>query len=158
MPYSKYKDTVALSKIQAGELPQQPSDGIGDTAWQFLEKCWNRNSTKRPSATEVYDAFLQFRCLPQVMSATEGRPGAEELPGKLRLQVQSIKIPLGKSRQQQLSIRFKYGNKNHTTSPTTKATGGSDEHTWFVLRPFIPSLPPLSLTQERSRKLVHRNK
>jgi len=158
MPYSKYNDTVALSKIQAGELPQQPSDGIGDTIWQFLEQCWNRNPKKRPLTTEVYDAFLQFRSLPQVMSATEGRSGVEELPGKLRLQVQSIKISLGKSRQQQLSVRFKYGNKNHTTSPTTKAAGGSDEHTWLALRPILPSLPSLNLMQERSGKLVHRNK
>lgn len=137
MPYSKYNDTVTLSKIQAGELPQKPTDGIRDTVWGFLEKCWNRDPTKRPSIAEVYDAFLQFRSLPQVVPASAGRSGMEELPGKLRLQVQSIKISLGKSKQHQLCVKFKYGNKNHTTSPTTKATHGSDEHTWFAPSPYI---------------------
>jgi len=129
MPYSKYNDTVTLAKIQAGELPQRPSNGIDNSVWEFLEKCWNREPMHRPSTAQAYEAFLQFRYLPQV-APTEGRPGMEELPGKLRLQVQSIKISFSKSKQYQLCVRLKYGNKNHTTSPTTKAVDSSDEHTW----------------------------
>ena len=80
----------------------------------------------------------------------------EELPGKLKLQAQSIKISLGKPKKQRFSVRFKYGNEDHTTSPTTKTLAG-DEHTWFAFRP--PPAPPLSLTrgQERSGNLVDRN-
>lgn len=157
MPYSKHNDTVTLSKIQAGEIPQQPSEGIDATVWEFLEKCWSRDATKRPSSDQVCDSFFQFRTLPQIAPAPEGRPGMEELPGKLRLQVQSIKISLNKSKQQQLCVKFKYGNKNHTTAPTTKAVDGSDEHTWFVFSLVLPSFLSLSFAQEQSGKLVYRN-
>jgi len=158
MPYSKYNDNVTLAKIQAGEIPQRPSDGIDDGVWVFLEKCWSRDPGNRPSTARACDAFLQFRNLPQATHTTEGRTGLAELPGKLRLQAQSIKISLNKSRQYQLCVKFKYGNKNHMTSPTTKAVDGSDEHTWFAFTPVLPLFPLFSLTQERSRKLVYRNK
>jgi len=148
MPYFKHNDTVALSKIQAGEIPQQPSEGIDMTVWEFLERCWSRDPTKRPSSDQLHDSLSQFRSLPQVVPGPEGRLGREVLPGKLRLQVQSIKVPLNKSKQQQLCVRFKYGNKNHTTAPTTKAVEGSNEHTWFAFGQFLPSLPSLSLAQE----------
>jgi len=80
----------------------------------------------------------------------------EELPGKLKLQAQSIKISLNKPRRQRFSVRFRYGNEDHTTSPTTKALAG-DEHTWFAFYP--PPAPLLSLIrgQERSGNLVDRN-
>jgi len=130
MPYSKHNDTVTLSKIQAGELPQRPSEGIDDGVWEFLESCWSRDHTKRPSSDKVYDSIAQFRSLPQAMLVADGRSGMEELPGKLRLQVQSIKISLNRSKQQQLCVKFRYGNKNYTTAPTAKAAGASDEHIW----------------------------
>ena len=132
MPYSKYSDAVTLSKIQAGEIPQRPSEGIDDSVWEFLESCWSRDPTKRPPSDRVCDSILQFRSLPQATLATDGRLGMEELPGKLRLRVQSIKISLKKSRQLQLCVKFKYGNKSYTTAPTAKAEGTSDEHIWFV--------------------------
>jgi len=130
MPYSKHNDTVTLAKIQAGEVPQRPSDGIDDSVWDFLERCWSRDLVSRPSTARVCDIFLQFRFLPQVTPINGGRSGKEELPGKLRLQIQSIKISLNKSKQYQLFVKLKYGNKNHTTSPTPKTADGSDEHTW----------------------------
>ena len=136
MPYSKYNDTVTLSKIQAGELPQRPSEGIDDGVWEFLESCWSRDPAKRPSSDRVYDSIAQFRSLPQAVIVADGRLGMDELPGKLRLQVQSIKISLNRSRQQQLCVKFRYGNKNYTTAPTTKAAGASDEHIWSA---FVPS-------------------
>ena len=157
MPYSKYNDTVTLSMIQAGEIPRKPSEGIDGSVWKFLERCWSRDITERPSSHQIYDSFLQFRSLPQVMPVLDGRSGVEGLPGKLRLQIQSIKISLNKSKQQQLCIRFKYGNRNHTTAPTTKVVDGSDEHVWFAPSPFLSSFPFLSLAQEQSRKLAYRN-
>ena len=157
MPYFKYNDTVTLSKIQAGEMPQKPSEGIDSTVWEFLERCWSRDVTKRPSSNQVYESFLQFRSLPQVASALNGWSEMEELPGKLKLQVQSIKISLNKSKQQQLCVKFKYGSRNYTTAPTTKAVNGSDEHIWFALSLSLSSFPLLSLIQEQSRKLAYRN-
>ena len=132
MPYSKYNDAVALSKIQAGELPPRPSEGINDSIWEFHESCWNSDPAKRPSSDQVYDSIAQFRSLPQAMFVADGWFGMEELPGKFRLRVQSIKISLKKSRQQQLCVKFKYGNKSYTTAPTAKAMDTSDEHLWFV--------------------------
>ena len=137
MPYSKYNDTVTLSKIQAGELPQRPSEGTDDGVWEFLESCWSRDPAKRPSSDQVYDSIAQFRTLPQAMFAADGRLGMEELPRKLRLRVQSIKISLKKSRQHQLYVKFKYGNKNYTTAPIAKVVGASDEHVWCVFGLFL---------------------
>jgi len=158
IPYFKYNDPVTLSMIQAGEIPQKPTEGIDGTVWRFLEKCWSRDITKRPSSHQVYNTFLQFRSLPQVPSAPDGRLGMEELPGKLRLQVQSIKIALNKSKQQQLCVRFKYGNRYYTTAPTTKTVDGSDEHVWFAFSLFLSSFPFLILAQEQSRELGYRKR
>ena len=79
------------------------------------------------------------------MPGPEGRTGRDELPGKLRLHVQSIRIPLDKLRQKQLCVRFKYGDKNYTTAPTMKVADGSNEHTWSVFSWFLPFLLSLSL-------------
>ena len=133
MPYFGYSDTLALLKIQAGEMPQRPYGMIADPVWEYLEKCWSRDPKQRPPIADVCSAFSRFRSLPQVVHTLEGRSPIEELPGKLKLQVQSIKISLDKPKQQHFSIRFKYGNKDHTTLPTKVVT--SDEHTWFVSRP-----------------------
>jgi len=74
MPYSEYNDIVALSRVQAGELPRRPPDGITDPVWEFLEKCWNGNPTKRPSTAQVYDALSRFQPLPEsVFGVAEGR-------------------------------------------------------------------------------------
>jgi len=152
MPYSGSSDAATLRKIQAGETPQQPYDGIDDAVWDFLEKCWDSDPSKRPSTAQVSNAFSEFHSLPQVMPTS----AIEELPGKLKLQVQSIKISLDKSKQQQFSIKFKYGTRGHTTA-LAKPVGGPGEHAWFAVRSLLPSPPSLSLTQERSGNLVHRN-
>ena len=78
------------------------------------------------------------------------------MPGRLKLQVQSIKIPLNNPKRRKFSVKFKYGNKEYKTSPTTKAVAG-DEHTWFAFPPFLPSLSPLSHSQEQPGNLVDRN-
>jgi len=155
-PYSGCSDTVTLLKIQAGEMPQRPSDGITDPVWEFLERCWSRDPTKRPPIAEVYGFFSQLRSNPQVTYPTEGRSAMEELPGRLKVQAQSIKISLSRPKRQRFYLKYRYGNKDHTTSPTTKSVAGS-EHTWFAFRRFLPSLPLLSLGQGRSRNLVDRN-
>ena len=100
---------------------------------------------KRPPTADVVDAFSGFRSLPQVMHTPEGRLSIEGLPGKLKLQVQGIKISLNKPKQQQLSIKFKYGDKEYTTSLTKAAAG--DEYIWFVFSPPLPPLSSLSLKQ-----------
>jgi len=143
IPYSGCSDTHALERIQAGEKPQRPSDGIADPVWKFLEKCWSMDPTKRPSTAEVCDAFLGFHSFPQVTHIPGARSPIEELPGKLKLQVQAIKISLNKPKQQQFSVRFKYGNRDHTTTRTAPASG--DEHSWFAFPPFPPPLSSLRL-------------
>jgi len=64
----------------------------------------------------------------------------------------SIKVSFDKSKQQPFYVKLKYGNKEYTTSPT-KSFDTSGGHTWFGLRPFLPSLPSLSFTQERPGEL-----
>jgi len=70
-PYSGYDDIVAMSKVQAGEFPQRPSDGIPDPIWTFLGECWSSDPTKRPSTAQVHGILSRFRPLP---------PPMEELP------------------------------------------------------------------------------
>jgi len=151
-PYSEYNDIEALEKIEDGELPQKPS-GINETVWEFLQKCWSGDPEKRPSAAQVCVAFSQFSLLPKFTPApTEGQR-ATGLPGKLKVQVKSIKFFLDRSKQQQFSVKFKYGNKDYTTPPT-KCVDGSNEYTWFALHSFILTPPPLNVAQEQSRKLA----
>jgi len=102
--------------------------------------CW-----KRPSATQVYDAFSRFRAI-------------EGLPEILELQVQSISIPFARPKTpQQFYVMVKYRDKDHTTPLTTREVA-RDEYTWFVLHPTLPSLLSLSLGQGRSANLVDRNR
>ena len=147
VPHAGCDDNVALSNIRAGKAPQRPSDGVTDLVWEFLEKCWNMDPSRRPSAARVYDAFARLSSLP---------PEIQRLPGKLVLEVQSIKISLNELRQQWLCVKFQYGNKGYTTSLTTNAVIDG-EYMWFAFRPFPPSLPSLNLGQERSGNLGDRN-
>jgi len=98
---------------------------------------------ERPSVARLYNALSDFRAI-------------EELPGKLKLEVQSVTIPLTKARKHQLFVKLGYADKEHTTSLTTKVVAGG-EYTWFVFCPFLPLLPSLSPGQERSGNLVGRN-
>ena len=146
VPYPKCNKPGILEKIRVGELPQKPL-GIDDTVWEFLQKCWSRDPTKRPSTAQVCDKFSQFCFLPKF---TLDGQSATELPGKVKLQVKSIKVSFDKSKQQQFYVKLKYRNRDHTTS-LTKPLDTSGEHTWFALCSFLLLLP-LSFTQER--KLV----
>jgi len=83
---------------------------------------------KRPSVTQFYDALSGFRSVH---------------PGKLKFEVQRIKISFTGAKKRQLSVKFQYGNESHMTSLTTKTTA-RDEYMWFVFRPFLPSLLSLS--------------
>jgi len=142
-PYAGCDDTTAMLIVQAGKTLQRPSDGISDPVWQFLEKCWIWNPQERPSATKLYDAFSRFHA-------------TQELPEKLKLEVRGIKIPFAIPKEQQFTVKVKYGNKNHTTPLTTKVV--ADEHTWFVFLPTLPLVLLLSLVQGRSANLVDRNR
>jgi len=135
IPYSECSDVAALANIRAGTTPERPSDGIPDPVWRLLEKCWSIDPAERPSATRVYNTLSNFRSV---------RPVIEELPEKLKLQVQSLKISLIGTKKQRFSVKFKYGDKDHTTSLTTGAVAG-DEYTWFALHPSPSSLLSLSL-------------
>ena len=147
VPYSECDDVVTLSNIRAGKIPQRPSKGIPDPLWQLLEKCWSMNPLKRPSATQVYNALSESRSV---------HPVIEELPERLELRVQSIKISFIGAKKQRFFVRFKYGNERHTTSLTTGAAPG-DEHAWFALCPSPSSLLSLNLRQGLSGNLVDRN-
>ena len=142
---------MALRKIQAEELPQKLL-GIDETVWKFLRKCWSRDPKGRPSTAQVCDAFSPPQ---KIVPVPKGRR-ATDLPKELWVQVKSIKISLDGSQQQQFSVKFKYGEKDYTTSPV-KCVDGSSEHTWFVLCPFLLALLSLNVTQEQSRKLVIRD-
>jgi len=102
--------------------------------------------SRRPSAARLYDAFARLSSLPLEI---------ERLPGKLVLQVQSIKMGRLGPGQQRLYVKSLYCGKGHTTSLTTSVAG--DEYTWFEIRPFLLSLPSLSLGQGHSGNLGDRN-
>ena len=155
MPYSGCSDTHTLFKIQAGEKPERLSDRVTDPVWEFLEKCWSGDPKERPTTADVFDAFSRFCSIPQAVRAPEGPSAREELPGKLKLRVQGVKVLLNKPKQQRFSIRFRYGDKAHATSPTDTMAGG--EHTWFVLPLPLPSSTSPSFKQEWSGNLVDRN-
>ena len=72
------------------------------------------------------------------------------------MQVQSLKISLISTKKQRFYVKFKYGDKEQTTSLTTGAAAG-DEYTWFALCSSPTSLLSLSLGQEPSGNLVDRN-
>lgn len=140
-------------------MPRRPPNGIADPVWDFLEMCWSRDPTKRPSITHVRNALSQSPSFPPPSPSLpprtpEERPTVGELPGNLK--VQSVKISFNEPKQRKFYVKFKYGDKSHMTSRTAK-TAASDEHTWFAFHPFLPSLSSLSFKQECSRNLVDRN-
>ena len=140
-----------LEGIRVGEPLQRPPE-IGDDVWEFLQKCRSNDPSKRPSTAKVYLAFSRSGVLPNFTPTLKGQ-SATGLPRNVKLQVQSIKFSSDKSKQQQVSVKLKYGNKEHTTS-LMKFSDTSAEHTWFALCLFLLSLPSLSSTQERSGNLV----
>ena len=147
MPFSGCDDNVALSNIRDGKTPERPSGVIPDPVWQLLQKCWSMKRTKRPSATQVYDALSNFRSVP---------PVGEDLPGKLELEVLSIKIPFTEAKKRRFFVKFTYLEQEYTTALTTSAEGGG-EYRWFALPSSPSSLLSLSICQERYPTLVYRN-
>ena len=124
MPYSECDDIiVTLSKIQARETPLRPSGRITDAVWDFLEDCWNGVPRIRPPTTRIYDAFSKPDSL---------------LPRKLSLRVHSINFLQWRWVLHRYSIRFKYENQDHLTSPTKEDTGNI--YIWFEFRQSQPSL------------------
>ena len=123
MPHSGCDDDVALCNNRAGKTPERPSKGIPDPVWQLLQKCWSMKPPERPSATQVYNTLSKF---------CPNRRVIEDLPKKLRLQVQSIKISFAGAKKRRFFVKFKYWGKFHTTSLTAKSKGG-DEYTWFYV-------------------------
>ena len=140
MPYSGCDDVTALSNIQAGIIPERPSEGIADPVWRLLEKCWSTVPSERPLAAQVYDVLSELR----------------SIPGRLKLQVLSLKIPPNKSKKQGFYVKFKYGNTVHTTSLSAKVVAGA-EYKWFAFHSFPPLLLSLSLGQGYSGTLVDKN-
>jgi len=126
MPYSECDDLGASLNIRAGKMPERPFRGITDPVWQLLEECWSKDPWKRPPTTQLYDILSKFR----------------SIPGKLKLLVRSIEIPSTVLSPQQLSVKFKYGNKDYTTPPAMRTAAG-DEYTWFVFSS-IPTLVTVS--------------
>ncbi|KAF9648576.1 kinase-like protein [Thelephora ganbajun] len=129
VPYSECNDAALEFKLTVGEAPRRPSSGITDPIWEFLKKCWSRNPTKRPPIIEVHDAFSLFRNPRRARVPLRKKLTKVVLPGKLKLQVHSVKISLNNPKQQQFSVKFKYGKKDFTTS-LARPMSGLDEHTW----------------------------
>jgi len=151
MPHSGCDDAVALSNIRAGKTPERPSEGIPDSVWQLLQKCWSMDTSERPSATQMYNALSNFRSV---------RPVIEELPGKLKLQVRSIKFlfnRFNKARKRRFFVKFKYGNEVYKTSLTRSSAVG-DDYMWSVFHSSPSSLLSLSPGQVQLGKLVDKNR
>lgn len=127
---------------------------IDDLVWELLEKCWSRVPQERPPIVGLH-RILKIR--PAVTHIPWRRTTSGELPGALKLHVQSIKFSEYWQNPQQFYVKFKYGNRDHETSPTN-LTNDLNEQTWFVLHPFQPSPLPLSPTQERPGKLGDKNR
>ena len=133
-PHFDCNDGKIIQKVQAGEVPGRPPGRIHDLAWELLEKCWKMDPAERPQTAELYNTLSNLVTGPQI-TETVGSPRRQsvtgELPGRLKLQVQVIKFSFDKSKKRQFYVKLRYGNRNHTTSPTNPV-GGSGEHTWFV--------------------------
>ncbi|KAF9789185.1 kinase-like domain-containing protein [Thelephora terrestris] len=155
-PYSDCNYGNIVPKVQAGEMPERPPDGINDQVWELLEKCWSRDPGKRPPTLELYNILSNLAVDPQATYTTQGQSAKKQLPGKLKLQARSLKISHKKPKTGRFYVRFRYGTTVYKTSPT-KPAEGSGEHTWFAFLPLPLSSPRLNLTQDRSGKLADRN-
>ena len=152
-PYFDCKDSLVLLKLQAGEMPQRPYEGINDQAWELLEKCWSRDPGERPPTLGLYNILSNLASNPQVTHTSQRQTG---LPEKLRLQVHGLKLLHDKPIAGQFYVKFVYGNVGHKTQPT-KAADGLGESTWFALHPRPLGQLRLNSTQEQPGKLENRN-
>ncbi|KAH8810302.1 kinase-like domain-containing protein, partial [Flagelloscypha sp. PMI_526] len=46
-------DVTVMFKLLQQERPPRPSEGITDDVWNFIELCWHREPSERPSSSEV---------------------------------------------------------------------------------------------------------
>jgi len=130
MPFSEHDDLTVTAIIWAGETPRRPPAGINDTVWLFLEKCWSNVPSERPSITQVCDALLKFRFLPQTPITRVGRLTVEDLPRGIVLQVESLETSPKKSDRRRFFIKFESGwLSKHTTSLSRRTVAG--RHMWY---------------------------
>ena len=149
-PYFDCKDSLVLLKLQAGEMPQRPYEGINDQAWELLEKCWSRDPGERPPTLGLYNALSNVASDPQVTHTPQGQT---VLPKKLRLQVHGLKLTHDKPNKGMFYVMFVYGNVSHAT----QLMNASGERIWFALRPRPLVQLRLNPAQEQPGKLANEN-
>ena len=96
-------------KVQAGEIPERPSDGITDSFWNLLEECWSKIPAKRPPVLKLCEAMLNAV--------------TEDLPEKLCLHFLYI-TPTREAvipKLEPLYLKIKYGEMTYETLPMMHA-------------------------------------
>jgi len=63
VPFADIKRDIAPREIDNGLRPKHPGrvatlQGLADTIWHVLRKCWEREPRMRPSITEVKNSLL----------------------------------------------------------------------------------------------------
>ena len=125
-----------LSKVRAGEIPEQPSDQIDTVVWGLLDWCWSKSPMARPPLVELYDSLSNLSSHPRV---TPQKQQIEELPRELSLWFWSItpsptaNLPRGRH----LYLKLEYGGMDYRTSPTTHE-GYSGRRSWHVYTYLCP--------------------
>ncbi|CAE7191820.1 unnamed protein product [Rhizoctonia solani] len=68
VPYPECRqDFTVLNTVAKGVLPTRPLERIkenhqGNSMWQLLSNCWDRNPCERPSSRQVYDTLVFYVC------------------------------------------------------------------------------------------------
>jgi serine/threonine protein kinase len=63
MPFAEYAhNTTALIKAfsKPGTIPTKPTGGVDGRVWKKMEKCWDYNPTKRPTAKDICNFFASL--------------------------------------------------------------------------------------------------
>ena len=124
-----------------GGIPARPHGVIDDPIWEILEECW-KTPQERPPIVGVYRTLKSY---PTVNHTIQRQPVVGGLPGTLKLNVHSIKSFGHQPGSYQFYVKFKYGSKGYTTSPTN-LTNAWHQSTWFALYSLQLLLLLLSLT------------
>ena len=141
---------------------------IDDLVWELLEKCWSRKPASRPKTVELRNPFSDrvfYREPPTARdSLSSSEPEAEfqpttaeELPGKLRVLVQNIKILVDERKKRRFTVKLAYGNHIYVTAPT-RPVDSSPGYTWSTLRSLLPLPLSLNPKQDRPGKLDNNDK
>jgi len=138
--------------LEPPTIPKLHINGAGPSSLRgFGQQPLVEPRSSTPGDMPVIDHQPRPRTSPPLRTLQEpvyqalGSGMVEPLPRKLKLWLLSINVVSSKPHQRQLSVKFKYGNENHTTLPTTAVS--ADGHTWFASR---PSPPPLPTTHPRT--------